>query len=195
MLDTVSGLSEVELQDGILTAVSRLERLDDPEEILRLSSQTIRWVDELMAMTRQRRTRAVHDMVAIGWTVREVSIHLGLTKSRVHQLLKEVHPPPLPSAPDKPPTSDSGRPAIRAPRKGDTPAPAADDREYLSSPEAAYLLRTSVRTLKRWRLDGDGPEFIRVGRRVLYERTAVLAWLSSNTATREVSFMGSSQWR
>ncbi|WP_299436786.1 helix-turn-helix domain-containing protein [uncultured Rhodospira sp.] len=41
---------------------------------------------------------------------------------------------------------------------------------------AAYLSKT-VRTLERWRRDGVGPRYLRVGRTIRYRRADVDAWL------------------
>jgi excisionase family DNA binding protein len=51
------------------------------------------------------------------------------------------------------------------------------DHEYLTVVEVADLLRTPVSTLYNWRLTGDGPPAARVGRRLLYKRTDVHAWV------------------
>ena len=47
----------------------------------------------------------------------------------------------------------------------------------LSEGDCAALLHTSRRSLQRWRQQGTGPPWIRVGKRVLYRREAVLKWL------------------
>jgi len=60
--------------------------------------------------------------------------------------------------------------------------------EFLLTREVAELLRTSESTVRYWRYTGDGPASIRVGRRVLYRREAVLAWLS--TLERNVTVQG-----
>lgn len=39
--------------------------------------------------------------------------------------------------------------------------------------------RPTIRTLDRWLLNGDGPAFTRIGKRVLFRRSAVLEWLRS----------------
>jgi len=36
----------------------------------------------------------------------------------------------------------------------------------------------SIRTLQRWRLEGGGPRFVRVGRLVRYRRSELDAWLA-----------------
>jgi excisionase family DNA binding protein len=56
--------------------------------------------------------------------------------------------------------------------------------ELLTEQETAALLRCSVPTLRRWRRLGTGPAFIKTGRKVLYRRTALDAWLSEREATR-----------
>jgi hypothetical protein len=51
----------------------------------------------------------------------------------------------------------------------------------LTQREAASALRLSERTLERWRVTGDGPKFVKAGRRVLYSPTALDAWITSRT--------------
>jgi len=45
--------------------------------------------------------------------------------------------------------------------------------------EAAAVLRLSDRTLERWRVSGDGPPFVKAGRRVLYPSTSLDEWIAS----------------
>lgn len=56
----------------------------------------------------------------------------------------------------------------------------------LTPKEAADRLRTSVGTLSNWRVRGDGPRFIKLGRKVLYPLTEIEAFekrqLRANTA-------------
>jgi excisionase family DNA binding protein len=47
-----------------------------------------------------------------------------------------------------------------------------DDPLYTPA-EAAGRLRSNARTLERWRTTGDGPAFVKVGRRVCYPRSAL----------------------
>ena len=57
---------------------------------------------------------------------------------------------------------------------------------FLTEQEAARLLRLSERTLQRWRVEPPSSEplpFIRAGRRILYDREALLAWLRARTAS------------
>lgn len=52
--------------------------------------------------------------------------------------------------------------------------------------EAAARLRTTIGTLANWRVRGQGPRFIKVGRKVLYPVAEIEAWerknLKENTA-------------
>jgi len=48
---------------------------------------------------------------------------------------------------------------------------------YMSTAELAEELNVTRRTLDRWELAGQGPAFIRLGKRRLYHREAVAAWL------------------
>jgi excisionase family DNA binding protein len=56
----------------------------------------------------------------------------------------------------------------------------------LTPKETAERLRTSVGTLSNWRVQGAGPRFIKLGRKVLYPEAEVMAYeqrqLRSNTA-------------
>ena len=47
--------------------------------------------------------------------------------------------------------------------------------------ETAGNLGTNIRTLERWRSTGEGPEFVKIGRRVAYRRSALEAWLKRQT--------------
>jgi len=49
--------------------------------------------------------------------------------------------------------------------------------DLITTEEFAALARTSASTVRYWRHVGRGPRGFKVGRRVLYERQAVLDWL------------------
>ncbi len=49
--------------------------------------------------------------------------------------------------------------------------------EYLDDAQLAHELNVSPRTVARWRAMREGPPVTRVGRRVMYRRSAVEAWL------------------
>lgn len=51
--------------------------------------------------------------------------------------------------------------------------------DYIDKPQLAKELKRTVRTLDRLLLHGDGPPFVRIGKRVLFRRDAVLEWLRS----------------
>ena len=56
--------------------------------------------------------------------------------------------------------------------------PSADDEPFLTESEAAEILRVSARTLRRWRAVDSGPPVAGyAGRRALYRRSDLLAWL------------------
>jgi predicted DNA-binding transcriptional regulator AlpA len=65
---------------------------------------------------------------------------------------------------------------------GRTSAPAVSDPDMLlSEAETCALTGLADRTLQRKRLDGTGPKFVKLGRRILYRRRNVLAWIEANT--------------
>jgi hypothetical protein len=61
----------------------------------------------------------------------------------------------------------------------------------LNTVEAAEQLRVKKQTLENWRLRGEGPAFIKVGRRVFYRLSVVDAWLAgrvrNSTSSEEVA--------
>lgn len=46
---------------------------------------------------------------------------------------------------------------------------------------AAAIMRISARTLQGWRLRGGGPQFVKLGGRVLYRESDLLTWIESRT--------------
>ena len=50
---------------------------------------------------------------------------------------------------------------------------------YLSVDETSKLLKISISTLARFRQSGDGPTYIKLGRRVLYAESDVSQWLAA----------------
>jgi len=51
----------------------------------------------------------------------------------------------------------------------------------LNVAEAAHLLRLGRSTLNKMRVNGDGPKYRKLGRRVLYSRQDLLDWAESRT--------------
>jgi hypothetical protein len=49
--------------------------------------------------------------------------------------------------------------------------------DFLSQGEAAAELKVCERTLDRWHRLGEGPPITRLGRRILYRRSSLQAWL------------------
>jgi hypothetical protein len=49
--------------------------------------------------------------------------------------------------------------------------------DFLTLDEAAAELKVCGRTLDRWRRLGEGPPITKLGRRILYRRSSVQAWL------------------
>lgn len=59
--------------------------------------------------------------------------------------------------------------------------------DYFAPAELASELGVCVRTLDRWDTLGEGPPRCKVGRRVLYRRSSVAAWLASREQEGGVS--------
>lgn len=54
--------------------------------------------------------------------------------------------------------------------------------EYMTSAELGALCRAPVETVRYWRHIGKGPRSFKVGRRVLYDKRDVEAWLEAAKA-------------
>ncbi len=50
---------------------------------------------------------------------------------------------------------------------------------HLSEKELARRCKLSIRTLQRWRREGIGPEYLKLGGRVLYRMADIEAWEAS----------------
>jgi len=50
---------------------------------------------------------------------------------------------------------------------------------YFTQKEAATELKVARRTLERWQRLREGPPITRLGRRILYRRSSLMAWLSA----------------
>jgi excisionase family DNA binding protein len=53
--------------------------------------------------------------------------------------------------------------------------------------QAAKLLSVSPRTLQNWRIAGEGPPFIRIGRAIRYRREDILRWIEAHTVSSDRS--------
>lgn len=51
--------------------------------------------------------------------------------------------------------------------------------EYLAEEQTAAELGLCTKTLQRWRALGEGPAITRLGRRILYRRSTVAAWIAA----------------
>ncbi len=50
---------------------------------------------------------------------------------------------------------------------------------YLNQTDAGAFLGLSPRTLERFRVDGRGPRYLKLGRRVAYAREDLMSWAES----------------
>lgn len=55
--------------------------------------------------------------------------------------------------------------------------------DYLNTDQAAGYVKLAASTLTKKRLFGDGPPFFKIGRRVVYRRADLDAWLSAHRRT------------
>jgi excisionase family DNA binding protein len=66
------------------------------------------------------------------------------------------------------------------PRKVDAPIDRRADR-FLSTKQAAEYLNLARPTLERWRVYGGGPKFTKLGRRILYDKSALDSFVAAKT--------------
>lgn len=57
----------------------------------------------------------------------------------------------------------------------------------VTTEELAELLRVPVHTVHYWRSKGTGPKGARIGKRVVYRRSAVEEWLDERADTDEMN--------
>lgn len=57
--------------------------------------------------------------------------------------------------------------------------------ELLTEPETARRLGCSVSGLRKWRTEGTGPRYIRIGRLIRYQVADLDKWLSAQTVDPE----------
>ncbi len=60
------------------------------------------------------------------------------------------------------------------------PALAALAGDFLSEDAFAQFVGKSLRTIRRWHSDRTGPARTKIGRKILYKKSAVVAWLSAH---------------
>lgn len=53
--------------------------------------------------------------------------------------------------------------------------------ELLTDLEAAEVVDLSPKTLRKYRVEGVGPKFLKIGRKVRYRREHLESWLESRT--------------
>lgn len=79
------------------------------------------------------------------------------------------------------PLAEGGGQPPRTPTSTNASPPEKAGRERLTTKEAAHYLRLSARTLERYRVEGTGPAFLKLGpgkrARVFYLRDQLEAWL------------------
>ncbi|HEY2757792.1 MAG TPA: helix-turn-helix domain-containing protein [Pseudolabrys sp.] len=61
------------------------------------------------------------------------------------------------------------------------PALTATEDELVTEVEIADFLKLSTRTLQSWRINNDGPPFVRVGRAIRYRLRDVIRWIEART--------------
>ena len=56
-------------------------------------------------------------------------------------------------------------------------------KQLMTTVETSAYVRHAVQTLAKWRVYGKGPQWIKMGRSVFYERRDVDAWIEAHTRT------------
>jgi|AntAceMinimDraft_11_1070367.scaffolds.fasta_scaffold14977_2 predicted DNA-binding transcriptional regulator AlpA len=74
-------------------------------------------------------------------------------------------------------------------RKQGSRARSIETTRRVASPNAAELLGISESTLRKWRMSGIGPRFIKVGSRVVYDTGELEDWLERRSRTQTTSYL------
>ena len=62
-----------------------------------------------------------------------------------------------------------------------------DHHELMTTDEVAEYFRVNPSTVRRWRLDGVGPRFVKIGSVYRYPRELLDLWVSARVAQSEAS--------
>lgn len=54
-----------------------------------------------------------------------------------------------------------------------------DGEKYLNPEKTSRYIGAAVQTLARWRFEGEGPPFIRVGRKIMYAADDLDEWMAA----------------
>lgn len=57
--------------------------------------------------------------------------------------------------------------------------------DLLEFDDVSKIMHTPVETLRKWRRNGYGPQSAKFGRRVMYRRSDVEAWIASQFLTSQ----------
>jgi predicted DNA-binding transcriptional regulator AlpA len=64
------------------------------------------------------------------------------------------------------------------------------DDEFLNTSAAVKLIKLSASTLTKLRLTGEGPEYLKIGRRVVYARASLLDWMRARACRSTAEYQG-----
>ena len=81
--------------------------------------------------------------------------------------------------------ASAAEPLVEERLRGSKPLPRGDETTFLSTRKAAALLALSSRTLNRFRENGTGPRYHRLGQRIVYAREDLLDWAWSKRESPE----------
>ena len=62
-----------------------------------------------------------------------------------------------------------------------------EQQELMTTEEVAEHFRVNASTVRRWRLDGVGPRFVKIGSVYRYPRASLAEWISARCGDRLVS--------
>jgi predicted DNA-binding transcriptional regulator AlpA len=65
------------------------------------------------------------------------------------------------------------------------PLPVSDD-ELIPASRLSAFIPIAAQTLARWRCEGQGPAFVKIGRRVAYRAGDVRAWLRQRVRSNTI---------
>ena len=148
--------------DRVLSLVAEVQAQDDPARVAAMTAEALAHLGSPRRWLMHQRLRGVARLRDDGATYTEIGDLLGVTQGRAQQLIEAARARGL---------------LDDAPRRA--PDVVAGDPVLLTTPEAAQILRVSARTLRRWRDEGrgDGPPYLRLGRKIVYDRKALSTWL------------------
>ncbi len=63
-----------------------------------------------------------------------------------------------------------------------------EDTKYLTTKELSKRWKLNPNTIEHWRTNGSGPQYVRIGRKILYSLDSIIAYERKNVAEHTMMY-------